>query len=204
MDNMEIILKKYLEEKYDAELAFLYGSFATSTATKESDIDCICFAPIEKFYHDSTLLNGYKLDGWIYPLEEMNKTSLVMHILPCKVIIDKKGRSETIINEILKQRQETVVEMGVDERKQLVGWIQKMISRSEAESAEANYRYNWLLNDFPELYCKFNNEYYDGPIKTIRRIKETKSIFSKYEAVLRNKNVLTLKALYSELTGENL
>ena len=67
-----MFVKEYLEEKYNPELVFLYGSFATKTATKVSDIDCICFAEIEHFVHDSSVLNDNILDCWIYPINKVN------------------------------------------------------------------------------------------------------------------------------------
>ena len=148
------------------------------------------------------MIDGNVLDGWIYPLKEIQNTDLMLHIIPCEVLIDKSNISKKIINKIIKKRSENTVQMNFNEKKQLIGWIKKMIIRSSEDSLESNYRYIWLLHDFPELYCKFKNEYYDGPVKTIRKIKENKDIYKKYEIVVKQKNVHVLKELYSEIIGE--
>jgi hypothetical protein len=195
-------IKVFFEEKYDPEILFLYGSFATETYNKVSDIDCICFANINSFIHDSSMIDGNVLDGWIYPLKEIQNTDLMLHIIPCEVLIDKNNISKEIINKIIKKRSENTVQMNFDEKKQLIGWIKKMIIRSSEDSLESNYRYIWLLHDFPELYCKFKNEYYDGPVKTIRKIKENNDIYTRYEIAVKQKNIHVLKELYSEIIGE--
>lgn len=197
-------IKEFLEKKYDPEIALLYGSFATKTSTDVSDIDCICFANIDKFTHDSSIIDGNILDGWIYPIEDIGNIDLLLHIIPCEVLIDKQNKADEIINRILEKRKENTVEMSLEEKKQLIGWIKKMIVRSNENTVESNYRYTWLLHDFPELYCKFKNEYYDGPVKTIRRIKENYEIYKKFEIVIKQKNIQIMKELFSEIVGESI
>ena len=199
-----MFVKEYLEEKYNPELVFLYGSFATKTATKVSDIDCICFAEIEHFVHDSSVLNDNILDCWIYPINKVNDIDLMVHIIPCEVLIDKKNISNEIINKIINKRKEEIVEMNNEEKDQLIGWINKMLIRCTEDTLESNYRYAWLITDFPELYCKFTNQYYDGPIKTINKIKEQNEIYYKYEIVTKQKNVQILKELYSQIIRKNI
>jgi len=195
-----MVIKEYLEEKYNPEIAFLYGSFATNTSTDVSDIDCICFTEIDQFVHDSSELDGNILDCWVYPINRINDIDLMVHIIPCEVMIDKKNISNDIINKINVKRKEKSVDMTNAEKDQLIGWIKKMIIRCNEDSLESNYRYNWLIYDFPELYCKFTNQYYDGPIKTIKKIKEHNEIYHKYEIVTKQKNVQMLIELYSEIT----
>ena len=201
MENIIVSVKNYLEETYHPVVAFLYGSFATETVTDTSDIDCICFAERKAFFHDSSTVDGYILDCWVYPLNRLNEIELLLHILPCRVLIDKTGIAEDIIKSIMKRRAELTISLGVGEKAQLIGWIKKMLGRSAGDSAEALYRYNWLVHDLPELYCKFNTEYYDGPMKTIRRLKDKKEFFDNYMLVLKEKNVEILTQLYSEITG---
>lgn len=199
MQNLKSALKVYLENKFNPDLVFLYGSFVTNTYNAESDIDCICFANVKSFIHDSNSLNGYVLDCWVYPLDQINDTTLYTHIIPCEVLIDKNNQSESLLEEVFKKRKDSLLEMPSEEKEQLIKWITKMLQRSSQESIEGNYRYNWLLHDFPELYCKFHGEYYDGPIKTLKILKENKQIYEKYEIVMKSKNLDVLKELYSEL-----
>jgi hypothetical protein len=195
-------IQTYLENKYNPQIALLYGSFATNTSTQFSDIDCICFAEIDHFIHDSSIVADQVLDGWIYPLHEIENIDLLLHIIPCKVLIDKNNQSKYLIDKIINKRTEKTIIMKDDERKQLVGWIKKMINRSIDSTLEANYRYNWLIHDFPELYCKFKNEYYDGPVKTLNKLKENRELYNKYEIACKSKNIKSVKEIYSELIEE--
>ena len=199
MDNKIKVFKEYLKKKYDPEIAFLYGSFATKTDTTTSDIDCICFAEINCFIHDSSELEGNVLDCWVYPVKQIHDTELMLHIIPCEVLMDKNSIAKNIIDEINLQRKEKIIEITLEEKKQLIGWIKKMINRCTENTIESNYRYNWLVYDFPEIYCKFTKQYYDGPIKTIKIIKEHKEIYNRYEIVCKQKNVQVLKDLYTEI-----
>jgi hypothetical protein len=136
-----------LENKYNPQIALLYGSFATNTSTQFSDIDVYCFAEIDHFIHDSSIVADQVLDGWIYPLHEIENIDLLLHIIPCKVLIDKNNQSKYLIDKIINKRTEKTIIMKDDERKQLVGGL-KNDNRSIDSTLEANYRYNWLIHDF--------------------------------------------------------
>lgn len=85
-------------------------------------------------------------------------------------------------------------------------WIEKMIKRARQDSPEANYRYNWLLNDFPELYCSYSGFYYDGPMKTIKnRLSIDKEIGELYFSIIsHNKNIEKVEELYNILLSRSI
>ena len=192
---------KYLNEKYNPSLILLYGSFSDGTMNKESDIDLILYAPVNKFIHDSNIINGYLLDAWIYPENDINLIEKVIHIIPCKIIKDDKETGTDLIQKIEILRNTKNRKMDSDEKKQINEWIQKMIKRAKGKGIESNYRYYWLLHDFPELYCKFTNQYYNGPIKTIKKINQENIKISKIYLKLLNgrKNIKNMGNLYKML-----
>ncbi|GGM03525.1 hypothetical protein GCM10010099_19630 [Streptomyces cinereus] len=69
---------------------------------------------------------------------------------------------------IVEHRRLIVVKPTDYEKTQLRLWFNKMLQRAREDDIIGQYRYNMLLNDLPELYCRFKGLYYDGPIKTIR------------------------------------
>jgi predicted nucleotidyltransferase len=162
----------YLNEKYKPSLIILYGSYYTNTFNFESDIDLILYAPVPEFIHDSSIINEVQLDAWIYPEKEKIRTEKLIHILPCEIIKDDNNIGRSLILKIEKFRDKTIKEMSDSERIQLNSWIDKMLNRAKENTIEANYRYNWLLHELPELYCQIRNQYYNGPIKTLKRIKD--------------------------------
>jgi predicted nucleotidyltransferase len=188
----------YLNEKYKPSLIILYGSYYTNTFNFESDIDLILYAPVPEFIHDSSIINEVQLDAWIYPEKEKIRTEKLIHILPCEIIKDDNNIGRSLILKIEKFRDKTIKEMSDSERIQLNSWIDKMLNRAKENTIEANYRYNWLLHELPELYCQIRNQYYNGPIKTLKRIKdENLDIYNIYMELLgQKKNIEKLKELY--------
>ena len=193
----------YLNRQYNPSLIILYGSYHTKTINTESDIDLILIAPVKEFLHDSSLIDGKLLDAWVYPEKESIDIENIIHILPCKIVKDVNSIGISLIEEIRLIREHKTKKLNDAERIQLVKWIEKMLNRAKGKSIEANYRYNLLLNDLPEIYCQFRNEYYNGPIKTISKIKEEdNNIYELYLILLGSrKNIKKLKELYN-LVGE--
>ena len=92
-------------------------------------------------------------------------------------------------------------EMTAAEREQHLCWLDKMFRRADADTAEGNYRYHWLLFEFPESYCRLRGEYFDGPVKTLKRMALAHpEIYARYEQLLSGENSVALLAqLYDGL-----
>ena len=103
---------------------------------------------------------------------------------------------------IVEHRRLIVVKPTDYEKTQLRLWLNKMLQRAREDDIIGQYRYNTLLNDFPELYCRFKGLYYDGPIKTIRIMQENDpSLFDIYsQLLLTPKNCQLLSSLYAKLS----
>ncbi len=190
----------YLCQRYQPSLIFLYGSFADKQQTATSDIDILCFAGVSEFIHDSTQISCHQLDAWIHPLVKLKDIVEFKHILPCKVLLDRDGISETLLAQ-LREARANLPEMTAAEREQYLCWLAKMFNRAGVDTAEGNYRYHWLLFEFPETYCRLRSEYFDGPVKTLRRMEQCHpALFARYEALLAGeKSVAQLVQLYDEI-----
>ncbi len=196
----------FLKTKYEFELLILYGSYANDLSNNESDIDIIGFANIPEFVHESEIINEHMLDAWIYPGKYIADIDKTIHILPCKVLIDKYGKGNKLLCDIEKERKKRKVVLKGKEKEQMNSWIAKMIKRARQDGSESDYRYNWLLYDFPELYCNYLGIYYDGPIKTIKNIlrldKEISLIY--FELIGKEKNMEKVEELYKILLSRSI
>jgi predicted nucleotidyltransferase len=196
---------EHLEGAYVAKTVLLYGSFSTQTQTRESDIDVVVFAEVETPCHDSTLIEGHRLDAWVYPADQ-RAVDHFLHIVPFETLKDELGLADELRLKIEGERLARTRPLTPQEFVQLESWISKMVARSRGDSAEGNYRYHWLLNDFPELYCRLAGRYYEGPVKTIRRMKrDDGALHEKYERVLASgKDPDRVEALYAEMVRRHL
>lgn len=191
----------FLNGKFEFELLILYGSYANGLNNAESDIDMIGFADIPEFIHESAMIDGHMLDAWIYPIAVISDIGKTMHILPCRILIDKNDKGTELLHRIEEERKKNTKKLSGKEREQMDSWVEKMLKRAGQDGPEARYRYTWLLNDFPELYCNYLGIYYDGPMKTIKNILSgDRELGNLYFSLLgHEKDIEKLRELYALL-----
>lgn len=204
---MQDIIEKavgYLTSKYKAKTILLYGSFASRAANNQSDIDLIVLADTDADGHDSSQIDNHILDAWIYPIHRWDDSSTFTHIYPFTILMDELGVAEKLEASILEQRIKATKILSDAEYQQLASWIKKMLNRATQNTVEANYRYNWLLHEVPEIYANLSGIYYDGPVKTLRRIKEQDpDLYQQYETLLAaGKSITLLDELYGWLINK--
>jgi hypothetical protein len=201
MDTTVTDAVEYLKKEYRAKIILLYGSYSLNAQNRESDIDLFVFADIEESKHESKVFDGHMLDAWVYPVKEIENPKEYIHIYPCIIQYDELSKAEKFVKEIVRIREEKTIKMALGEKQQIDRWIEKMIQRGTQDSPESNYRYVWLIYDFPELYCKYHGIYYDGPIKTICHMKEHDSeVYIEYEWLLQNgKDIRRIEELYKRV-----
>jgi len=197
---------QYLMGNYSPRAILLYGSFAAGTPTDESDIDVLVFTDHPSNLHDSRVIDGHYLDAWIYPVEKSKDAEAFVHAFPFRVLHDSLGLASDLGAAIEAIRKQKTLILEPAEKQRLEGWITKMLARASQDTAEANYRYRWVLQDLPELYCQFRGRYFDGPVKTLRRMRESDPIlFQKYETLLSaTKNVALARDLYTEVLNPKI
>lgn len=193
-------IKNYLIKTHNPLIIIVHGSFANNSYDDLSDIDVLCFADVQEEIFDCNIIKKYPLDCLIKPLKELNKPENYLYINNYLILIDFEDKGLNFVKEINLLKTNSPI-LTTNEKEHLIYWINKMIKRSEINSTDGNYRYIWLLYDFLELYCKFNNIFYNGPKKTIKYLAENDiEIFNQYDELLKeNKNTEKLKNLYDNL-----
>ena len=191
-------VKTYLINKYDPRVIILYGSFSSGSMNEYSDVDILCFADIKEEKHDSEKIGEHLLDAWLKSMDKFKASDDFLYILPCSIIHEKDINADSFIKELIQIKEAKTISLSEDERLHFNSWINKMINRSLLDDEEGNYRYNWLLHDFPELYSKYLCRYYDGPKKTIHYMKMNDNIvFNEYSLLLKSlKSVESIKKIY--------
>lgn len=89
---MQDIIEKavgYLISKHKAKTILLYGSFASQAANNQSDIDLIVLADTDAEGHDSSQIDDYILDAWIYPINRWEDSSTFTHSYPFTILMDE-------------------------------------------------------------------------------------------------------------------
>lgn len=191
----------YVTRQYHPSLVVLYGSFATQTQTATSDIDMLVFCAHPQTAHDAISIQGHRLDAWIHSLSSLDNLAPFIHAYPLQVLLDSDNVAGHMSANILALRQRHTKTLNAEERTQLINWIDKMLSRADSDSIESNYRYHWLLHDLPELFCNFRGEYFDGPVKTLRRMQNTHpALHAHYAALLAGpKDIALTREVYDTI-----
>jgi len=182
MKDFFVDLKNYLIEKYNCDSIILYGSYARGDYTKESDIDILCLRKNEIEVNDTSLFQGKILDVWIKSSKKEISPKNFLHVRDGKVLFDKTFEGEKLLNEIKKYFDNGPPKLDKGQKKFLIDWINKMYNRSLKGDVEGKYRYYWLTKDILEIYFELNNQWYEGPKKSLRWLEENDNhIFNLYK-----------------------
>jgi len=202
MKDFFVDLKNYLIEKYNCDSIILYGSYARGDYTKESDIDILCLRKNEIEVNDTSLFQGKILDVWIKSSKKEISPKNFLHVRDGKVLFDKTFEGEKLLNEIKKYFDNGPPKLDKGQKKFLIDWINKMYNRSLKGDVEGKYRYYWLTKDILEIYFELNNQWYEGPKKSLRWLEENDShIFNLYKLVLSDEvPSINMKLLIDELS----
>ncbi len=186
---------------YGPKVIIGYGSFVNGTPNKESDIDIIALAEIEEMVHDSRMMDAHQLDAWIHPMRKVLEVDDILHVWPGELVLDHEGIGARMLAAIEARRREKAKRIEGTQREVVDSWIPNMLKRASGEGLEAKYRYLWLLHDFPEIYCNYHGIYFDGPIKTIRYLRENDlRAYERYAKAIDDFGAIgDLIALYSEV-----
>jgi predicted nucleotidyltransferase len=202
MKDFFVDLKNYLIEKYNCDSIILYGSYARGDYTKESDIDILCLRKNDIEVNDTSLFQGKILDVWIKSSKKEISPKNFLHVRDGKVLFDKTFEGEKLLNEIKKYFDNGPPKLDKGQKKFLIDWINKMYNRSLKGDVEGKYRYYWLTKDILEIYFELNNQWYEGPKKSLRWLEENDShIFNLYKLVLSDEvPSINMKLLIDELS----
>lgn len=168
---MEQILT-YLQNTYNPLSVLLYGSYADGTNDQTSDLDCMLIVSEKDRNHDDTIVNGIRLDCFIYTEEEVQNEDIDTFLTAynSRIVLDNEIGAE------LKRRVHAYVEShtstSAEEKEFLISWIKKTVLRISKNDDEGNMRAISFLAESLTDYYMLRDLFYFGSKKAIRHLKE--------------------------------
>ena len=166
---MENILE-YLKSAYAPLAIIVYGSYADGSNNEHSDFDALVIVPEGEEHHDTSVVEGVRLDVFVYPADSLEgeiDCEAFIQVADGQLALDTEGRAEALVRRVrdyiasLPGKTEAEVQDGI-------AWCEKMLERAQRGDAEGFYRWHWLLADSLEIYCDAAGRRYLGPKKTLR------------------------------------
>ncbi len=170
-NNIIVKSKEYLKQKFSCHSIILYGSFVDGSYNNESDIDIICFSDNKDSQNDTSMIEGWQLDAWIYNTVKMEKPEELLRINEGKIILDEKNLCEKLLQDINKFFNKGSKKLTLEEIAFQKNWLKKMLKRSKLGDIEGNFRYYWMLVDSLEIYFAIKGLRYIGPKKSLLWLK---------------------------------
>lgn len=167
MDN----LIAYLRKTYDPVGMICYGSYRDGTQNEQSDFDALLLIREGNYVHDTSVVDGVRLDVFVYPLNWKFVPEDFVQIYDGAVIMDENGAAEALVQQV-HQFVDRYPKKTPEEKWELKNWCGKMLIRSKRDDAEGLYRGHWLLTDSLQIYCDLRDWFYFGPKKTILRMQK--------------------------------
>ena len=161
----------YLRRTYDPVGLICYGSYRDGTQTGESDFDALVLTREEDSIHDTSVVEGVRLDVFVYPVAKRFSPEDNLQIYDGAVIMDETGAAAALVQTV-RQYVDSYPKKTPEEKEELKSWCMKMLLRAKREDAEGRYRGHWLLTDSLQIYCDVRDRCYFGPKKTILRMQK--------------------------------
>ncbi len=172
--NQEIINSavEYLQEKFQPEIVFLYGSRSRGDYEPESDVDLMCFCESPSQSKEARLIDGIFLDSWLYNFADMDPAKdNFLCLLDGQCLVDSEGRGKEFLNRIKQRFEQGPDAQTAENNEHSIQWVNKMIERITRRDIEGNYRQQWLLVDLLPIYFQLRNKWYMGSKKSFQWLK---------------------------------
>ena len=163
---------KYLSDTYKPRALLIYGSFVRGDFDESSDFDCMVIVDEKNTKHDSSVINGVRLDCYIFTVNEVlsEDPDLFVTVYDSEILIDD-GTGQT-----LKERVRDYVhehEITDDSEKEFIAaWIRKTMTRMKKGDDEGNYRAIALLWESLTDYYLLRNMFFFGSKQAIQYLKQ--------------------------------
>ena len=167
---MENIIS-YLRKTYNPAGMICYGSYRDGTQNEQSDFDALLLTKEGNYIHDTSVVDGVRLDVFVYPLSWEFTLDDFVQIYDGAVIVDENGAATALVQQV-RQFVDKYPTKTPEEKEELKNWCSKMLHRSKRGDAEGSYRSHWLLTDSLQIYCDLRDRFYFGPKKTILRMQK--------------------------------
>lgn len=162
----------YLKEKYRASSIIVYGSYAEGTQTERSDFDALVLGPTCPYAHDESIVDGVKLDVYVYPRDIFYGEIVVddfEHLAEGLVVLNEDGMGTWLKNMIANQIASIPAKPDEDIAASLE-WCDNMCHRAALGDAEGFFRRHWLLTDSVEIYCDVMGMPFLSPLRVINKM----------------------------------
>lgn len=200
---MESIIN-YIKSQYSPLGIILYGSYANGTNGPNSDFDALVISRQRDPFHDTTVVDGVRLDVFVYPVSyfeaEYDRGAFVQ-IADGRIVMDTDHVAKDLQSKILAYLQncpsktDAEIQDGID-------WCVKMLERAQRDDAEGRFRWHWVLVDSLEIFCDAMGYPYSGPKKSLQWMQENHpKAFSCYARALMDFSPESLSAWISYLTN---
>lgn len=192
---MEPILN-YIKQTYHPLSVILYGSYACGTNDATSDFDALVISDSCEQVHDTSVVNGVRLDVFVYPVSYFDGTfdcDEFLQIFDGKILFDSEGKGKALQTKVLSHLNSRP-QKSKAELKESIDWCGKMVARAKRCDAEGLFRWHWVLTDSLEFFCDMVHEPYFGPKKALQRMEQNHpAAFECYKNALQNFNIESLE-----------
>ena len=167
---MEYIID-YLIKTYAPLGLICYGSYRDGTQNEQSDFDALLLIREGDYIHDTSVVDGVRLDVFVYPLNWNFPPEDYVQLYDGIVVTDETGAAGRLLEQV-RRYVDNYPKKTPEEREELKNWCGKMLLRAKRGDAEGLYRSHWLLTDSLQIYCDIRDRFYFGPKKTILRMQK--------------------------------
>ena len=192
----------YISKTYAPLSIILYGSYADGSNNKNSDFDALVISREHRQFHDTSTINGIVLDVFVYPVSYFDggyNCNEFIQIFDGKILSDTDDLGKTLQENVLSWLK-TLPRKSAEEIQEQLAWCLKMVARAKRGDAEGMFRWHWLLTDSMEIFCDITQQFYFGPKKSLKWMKENHpTAFAFYEKALRDFTLESLETWISYL-----
>ena len=168
-DLMQQIIK-YIQDKYHPLSMILYGSYADGTNHLNSDFDALVITADHDEFHDTSLVDGIRLDVFVYPVAYFYRQYACedfIQIHDGRILADSSGIGKILQAKVQAYLQNRPAKSDA-EIQASVDWCLKMFERAKRGDCEGMFRWHWVLTDSLEIFCDILRHPYLGPKKTLK------------------------------------
>lgn len=186
----------YIEKTCKPLSVIVYGSYSDGSYNENSDFDAIVISEAEDERHDTSIVDGIRLDVFVYPekrFQDRLDPSEFFRISGGYIHIDRSGDGARLMNAV-SDYENSLPKKSDKEIQDELEWCKKMLLRTKRNDPEGMFRWHWLLTDSLEIFCDKMHCRYRGPKKSLIFMKsEYPDAYSLYTNALRTFDLSALE-----------
>ncbi len=139
----------YIEKTYKPLSVIVYGSYSDGSYNENSDFDAIVISEAEDERHDTSIVDGIRLDVFVYPEKRFRDRldpSEFFRISGGYIHIDRSGDGARLMNAV-SDYENSLPKKSDKEIQDELEWCKKMLLRTKRNDSEGMFRWHWLRNN---------------------------------------------------------